>query len=427
MNASTRPAAAGSPGHTPLQTGVELLRAGRYEAAAPWLERAVAAGECSAAEALDLRARASAQQGFLLQAERLWCEAQALEPDNPLPARALARLRSVVAGSTSTASWGPALLTTAVLLVLGWAGLGGVHDALRVQAEAAAFAVEDQAARSASLQERLVELNAQVGLQQGALDGLTAQGASRDETLQRLGTQAAALHEGLVGQQAALAALREGQDAQQARLTALHEDLDRQQASLTTLHDGLDGQQASLTALHEHLDGQQASLTVLHEGQAGQQSRLAALDAILQDQGARLDTLHTDLGDHGGELSALRSGLEEQVNQLSAIDRALAREARAREQTHATTDAALERLGVTGAQQLEALAEVVQRLEATGAAQAQALADAGEGTAKALATLRDDVDRLLERLQARDAGLPMSTDQRPLPPAAAVTGDPPAD
>ena len=68
-------------------------RRGAYSEASELLGQARAAGDCSAAEALDLQARICAQQGMLLRAEACWIEALRLDPGNTTYVDAIARLR----------------------------------------------------------------------------------------------------------------------------------------------------------------------------------------------------------------------------------------------------------------------------------------------------------------------------------------------
>lgn len=70
-----------------------LARRGCFAEADEQLGKAYAAGECSEAEALDLKGRICAQRGLLLQAEACWRKAQSLDPDNPAYADALTVLR----------------------------------------------------------------------------------------------------------------------------------------------------------------------------------------------------------------------------------------------------------------------------------------------------------------------------------------------
>jgi tetratricopeptide (TPR) repeat protein len=65
----------------------------RYREALESLRQALERGECSQAEALDLKARIFVQQGRLLDAEACWTKAQAIDGSNTAYADALARLR----------------------------------------------------------------------------------------------------------------------------------------------------------------------------------------------------------------------------------------------------------------------------------------------------------------------------------------------
>lgn len=70
-----------------------MARKGRYAEAVRLLGEAHDAGECSEAEALDLRARIYVQQGLYLEAESCWHRAQDIDNSNPAYAGALHRLR----------------------------------------------------------------------------------------------------------------------------------------------------------------------------------------------------------------------------------------------------------------------------------------------------------------------------------------------
>ena len=70
-----------------------LARIGRYEEAMTALQAAFTEQECSEVQALDLKARIHAQQGYYLAAESCWERARKLDPDNPAYNRGLAQLR----------------------------------------------------------------------------------------------------------------------------------------------------------------------------------------------------------------------------------------------------------------------------------------------------------------------------------------------
>lgn len=74
-------------------TAARLARKRRYVDAIQALQGALAAGECSEHDALDLQARIYAQQGLYLHAESCWNKAQQVNGSNPAYALALSRLR----------------------------------------------------------------------------------------------------------------------------------------------------------------------------------------------------------------------------------------------------------------------------------------------------------------------------------------------
>jgi tetratricopeptide (TPR) repeat protein len=70
-----------------------LAQKGLYTEAMTELSKALEAGHCSQPQALDLRARIFAQQGYFLKAEKCWQEACLLDPTNPSYEEALTALR----------------------------------------------------------------------------------------------------------------------------------------------------------------------------------------------------------------------------------------------------------------------------------------------------------------------------------------------
>ena len=97
-----------------------LARRRRFAEATEQLAEAFSLGECTEAEALDLKARICAQQGLLLQAEVCWRKAQSLDADNPAYADALTALRQSqrpFATWRRTAAW--AGIAALLLILLG--------------------------------------------------------------------------------------------------------------------------------------------------------------------------------------------------------------------------------------------------------------------------------------------------------------------
>ena len=86
------PESEGGPPAGLFRIAASMARKGRYQEALRALRQAVAAEECSDAEALDLQARIYAQQGMLLRAESCWTEALRKDPGNANFTAALARL-----------------------------------------------------------------------------------------------------------------------------------------------------------------------------------------------------------------------------------------------------------------------------------------------------------------------------------------------
>jgi len=93
-----------------------LARKGRYVDATRVLRRALACGDCSQEDALDLLARIYVQQGLYLQAESCWQEAKRLDSSNPEYDAALERLRRA---HLSTGRLFHLFATVAVILVAG--------------------------------------------------------------------------------------------------------------------------------------------------------------------------------------------------------------------------------------------------------------------------------------------------------------------
>lgn len=94
---------------------VTLARRGRYSEAERCLAEALARGECTEAESLDLLARIHVQKGRLLQAEGCWQKALALDAGNTDYADALAALRR---GQHPFARWRPVVLGGMLALLL---------------------------------------------------------------------------------------------------------------------------------------------------------------------------------------------------------------------------------------------------------------------------------------------------------------------
>jgi len=93
-----------------------LARKGRYVDAIRLLRRALACGDCSQEDALDLQARIYVQQGLYLQAEFCWREAKRLDSSNPAYDAALERLRRA---HLSTGRLFHLFATVAIILVTG--------------------------------------------------------------------------------------------------------------------------------------------------------------------------------------------------------------------------------------------------------------------------------------------------------------------
>lgn len=93
MKDSRIPSGHGGDAQSLMATARLLARRGRFGEASEWISTALARGECTEEEALDLQARIHAQQGQLLQAEACWRRAQSLNQENTEYADALAALR----------------------------------------------------------------------------------------------------------------------------------------------------------------------------------------------------------------------------------------------------------------------------------------------------------------------------------------------
>ncbi|MBI3248805.1 MAG: hypothetical protein HYZ50_20070 [Deltaproteobacteria bacterium] len=101
-------------------TAATLARRGQYTDAAKLLQKALDAGECAEAEALDLQARMYAQQGLHLQAESCWQRAKQIDGDNPAYDEALSRLRQVRLSAGRFPQLVAALSATAVVGGVLW-------------------------------------------------------------------------------------------------------------------------------------------------------------------------------------------------------------------------------------------------------------------------------------------------------------------
>lgn len=97
-----------------------LAREGLFAEATKVLQKALAAGECSQAEALDLQARIYAQEGLGFQAESCWQKMQNLAGLDPTQDRASARLRRSPLSRGSLFHVSIALAVVAVLGLLFW-------------------------------------------------------------------------------------------------------------------------------------------------------------------------------------------------------------------------------------------------------------------------------------------------------------------
>lgn len=194
----------------------KLARRGRFAEALECLVHATSRGECTEAAALDLRARICAQQGYLLQAEACWVNAQALEGDNPAYAEALSALRrrqtpranmARVAAVTLSAI---AVLLIAVSLVSG--GSERAELATKVQAlDARIAALSGERTRSA-MQSSSEQLAFRTALARNvASSEARLQTASLDQhkrTIAEVGALATAIRDSDAGAQRALAELR---------------------------------------------------------------------------------------------------------------------------------------------------------------------------------------------------------------------------
>ena len=93
-----------------------LARKGRYVDATRVLRRALACGDCSQKDALDLQARIYAQQGLFLQAESCWREAKRLDRSSREYDAALDRLRRA---HLSTGRFFHRFATVSIIVLIG--------------------------------------------------------------------------------------------------------------------------------------------------------------------------------------------------------------------------------------------------------------------------------------------------------------------
>jgi tetratricopeptide (TPR) repeat protein len=204
-----------------LATAAILARKGRYAEAAHALDAALAAGECSAPEAMDLRARMYAQQGLNLEAESCWEQAKRLDGENPAYDRALARLRQARLPEGRVLPLAAAAAALAVLALLLWQAFGvnpTISDRLgatdtslaTMQGDVAGFrdaaqgADQKLAANLAELDGRLAALDARLSERLDTLATTAETARDRDALLARLDEQADALRASLDHQVAQL-------------------------------------------------------------------------------------------------------------------------------------------------------------------------------------------------------------------------------
>ena len=135
-----------------------LARRGRYNEALNLLVEAYSRGECTEAEALDLKARICAQQGLFLQAEACWRKAQQLDAENIAYADALAALRR---GQRPMAVWVRAW-GWATVLVLVLALVWGMVASHRQTCRERLAVARRFAALEGSIQDRANNASAQV-------------------------------------------------------------------------------------------------------------------------------------------------------------------------------------------------------------------------------------------------------------------------
>ncbi len=103
-----------------FRLATNLAREGLFAEATKVLQKALAAGECSEAEALDLQARIYAQEGLGFQAESCWQKMQHLAGSDPTQDRDSGRLLRSPLAKGSLFHVSIALAVAAVLGLLSW-------------------------------------------------------------------------------------------------------------------------------------------------------------------------------------------------------------------------------------------------------------------------------------------------------------------
>ena len=142
-----------------------LARKGRYTEATALLRRAEQSKGCSAAQALDLRARMLAQQGRYVEAQECWRTAVNLDRSKPAYSDALDRLRR----TARSPYLNPAAVAFVVLLV-----------AILWQA---AFVLPDLRDRQQSAEASLAALRTEMKASQGAFEARESQATANVATI----------------------------------------------------------------------------------------------------------------------------------------------------------------------------------------------------------------------------------------------------
>lgn len=298
-----------------------LARKGRYPEATKTLQDALDASECGEAEAYDLQARISVQQGLYLDAEFFWQKARRADRSNPLYQSALDRLRGA---HESPGRAVPIIAATAVLALLGlllWQTLSGrqvlrdhreAHAASTADLRGQVAAFRDAAAtrdrhlteRVADLADNFRDLGTRLSEQIKALPTASRTTADRSAAMAHLGKQLAGLRETVTDGNASLAAglaagladSRARADLSQSkriqalqaavtglgkRVESIQGDLDKQVASVeAVLARRLEGTESALRRDLRSLSTS-ADLAATAKQIAGLQEQLASISAAL--------------------------------------------------------------------------------------------------------------------------------------------------
>ena len=320
MNTDSReapiPASTGNGAGRLFAVATTLARKGRYEEAIKLLQKALDAGECSRAEALDLLARIYAQQGRHLDAETCWLEAKRLDESNPTYDDALNRLRRDRRSSGRLGHLATALAVIAFLALLLWQLLLVNPNVYRRQdaAEASLTAMREDIATwqnasqarglelgtgIAALNRSLMDLDSRLAPQLKALATSVETAKERDAAIARLDQQVATLQQAVEREIGSLAARYEKLNSAQIRET--------------------EAVKASIVDLAEALDAVERSLAERYEKRHSAQMKEAeAVRASIVDLAEALDAVEERLSERVAEVELVETAVQSDVSATAA-------------------------------------------------------------------------------------------------------------